>query len=91
MAKDSVFRSTRVAAVTQVLLLLLQAFVVLGAQLKPTQVTFGGQSAALDADNPPLLLGVRKDGGPLFTDYNTRIEFRNQGADIDLKDISVVG
>lgn len=90
MAKDSIFRSTRVAAGAQLVLLLLQAFLVLGAQLRPTQITFGGQSAELDSSKPPLLLGVKKDGGPLFTDYNTRIEFRNQGGDVILKDVTVV-
>ena len=90
MAKDSIFRSTRVAAGAQLVLLLLQAFLVLGAQLRPTQITFGGQSAELDSSKPPLLLGVKKDGGTLFTDYNTRIEFRNQGGDVILKDVTVV-
>ena len=91
MAKESVFRSTRAAAGAKLLLFLLQAFLALGAQLKPTQVTFGGQSGELDVDNPPLLLGVKKDGGALFTDYKTRIEFRNQGGDVILKDIAIAG
>lgn len=97
MTKDRLLCSTRAEAWTLSRIWRIVAFlstlqtIVLSAQLKPTQVTFGGQTGELDTKNPPLLLGVKKDGGPLFSDYNTQIVFRNQGADVILKDVAVAG
>jgi len=60
--------------------------VVLGAQLKPTSITMGGKTGALEsgAAAGPLLLGVKPDSGPLFDKYGVEIQFRNNGGDVIL-------
>ena len=60
--------------------------VVLGAQLKPTSITMGGKTGALEsgAAAGPLLLGVKPDSGPLFDKYGVEIQFRNNAGDVIL-------